>query len=251
LSSRHIQDFTSCANCPSCPTSSIATTVRDICISLPPVVIRGGLAHLLIFAYATTNEAAPAFAVFESWAPRTRTPWWLGDFRYSKLRSPLFIHQGAGPSLIFAYATTNEAAPPFVIFESWAPHSLRGAGPSLIFAYATTNEAAPAFAVFEGWAPRTRTPWWLGDFRYSKLPALRCSFTSTTPGSPWGILISSDTLLPRSHCLAHTRLTGQLRSLIGSFPSEVRIVASKVPVSRGFSINRPAQIQRINNPPRS
>jgi hypothetical protein len=32
---------------------------------------------------------------------------------------------GAGPALPFACATTNEAAPAFVVFESWAPHSLR------------------------------------------------------------------------------------------------------------------------------
>ena len=32
---------------------------------------------------------------------------------------------GAGPALLFACATTNEAAPAFVVFESWAPHRLR------------------------------------------------------------------------------------------------------------------------------
>ncbi len=42
----------------------------------------------------------------------------------ARMGHPDSWRSGAGPALPFACATTNEAAPAFVVFESWAPHRL-------------------------------------------------------------------------------------------------------------------------------
>src|SRR5207253_9039196 len=54
-----------------------------------------------------------------------------------------------------------------------------------------------------------------------------------------------------SHCLANrlaqTGVTGQLGGLVRGFPGEVRIVASKMAVSRGLAVDGPPQIERLDN----
>jgi hypothetical protein len=82
----------------------------------------------------------------------------------ARMGHPDSWRSGAGPALPFACATTNEAAPAFVVFESWAPHSLR-AGLSSRHIHgrvahpfdSTTAEGAPLLRFLQGWEPRTDT----------------------------------------------------------------------------------------------
>jgi hypothetical protein len=78
------------------------------------------------------------FPIPKRWVPRSRA---FGEGGYDtadtmrrhacrpashlRVSSPALHHLGAGPALLFGCATTNGAAPAFVVFESWAPHSLR------------------------------------------------------------------------------------------------------------------------------
>src|ERR1019366_2665340 len=45
-------------------------------------------------------------------------------------------------------------------------------------------------------------------------------------------------------------IAGELRRFVGGFPSEVRVAAPEVPVRRGLPVNRPPQIERLDNPAR-
>src|ERR1700704_5444041 len=68
---------------------------RPVCPLLGSYVPERGLAHLS----AITNEAAPRFAVFEAWAPRTSTP--CSFVTYNQTDSVLPIPNAqATPSLL-------------------------------------------------------------------------------------------------------------------------------------------------------
>src|SRR5271166_5394361 len=55
-------------------------------------------------------------------------------------------------------------------------------------------------------------------------------------------------LLVRCNRLAHARITGQLRRFVGQFPREIGIAAPEVSIRRGLAVDRPPQIERIDNP---
>src|SRR5580698_1065615 len=48
--------------------------------------------------------------------------------------------------------------------------------------------------------------------------------------------------------LSQPRIASQLRRFVGRLPSEVRIIASKVSISRGLAVDRPTQIERFDDP---
>src|ERR1700722_1510891 len=57
-------------------------------------------------------------------------------------------------------------------------------------------------------------------------------------------------LLPSRYRLPHAGIAGQLRRFVGGFPGEVGVAATEVAVSGGLLVNRPAQVQRFDNPAR-
>src|ERR1700688_4334891 len=74
------------------------------------------------------------------------------------------------------------------------------------------------------------------------LRAAGSSLHTCSPGRSRSLLANA---LPRR--FPQSGITGQLRSFVGSFPGEVRVAASEVSVGRRLLLDRPPEIQRLNN----